>query len=316
MKKHLVVFLIFFLAQTSVYSTAQEIITKAYCRPSVGHMTIEDLKRDLLSNAKRVAVNEFFGEFITSFTKIDNFSLTEDKIRASSAGFIRIKGNPVYKNGSDFSETCVTIDAYVTKEDKEKLRPIKISKKYCDSDSNLTTRQLKNHVKEQAIIVALTEYDRKLEGQNKDRLLPLVHQVKNIESGFIPDTETYCSEFEGTIYPIEILSLAPDSNKPKEEPTKLIGKWETSSGKMTLKLSGKRVTGNYGGGKGEILGTLDGNILDGYWVEDSATERCSTPVNGRYYWGRIKMVFTKDKFTSSWGYCDGALSKSDWTGHR
>lgn len=46
-------------------------------------------------NAKRLAVGEFFGELITSFTKVENFILTEDTLTASSAGLVRVKEKPL-----------------------------------------------------------------------------------------------------------------------------------------------------------------------------------------------------------------------------
>ena len=157
--------------------------------------------------AKRLAVGEFFGEFISSYTKVEMFTLAEDRIVASSAGFVRIKGSPVFESGDSFGEVCVIIDAYVTQEDLDKFKPISITKKHCVSDPNLTASQIKKHAKEQAIITALIDYDRKLEARNKEDILPLIHNLKYLESGFIPGTESYCIKFQGVIYPIEIFAL-------------------------------------------------------------------------------------------------------------
>ncbi|NTV95964.1 MAG: hypothetical protein HGA75_11205, partial [Thiobacillus sp.] len=84
------------------------------------------------------------------------------------------------------------------------------------------------------------------------------------------------------------------------------GKWKTSEGEMTLNQAGRSVTGSYASDGGEIVGEMNGNVLDGYWIENGANERCATPRNGRYYWGRILWTFTGDRYSGTWGYCDKA----------
>ncbi|MCP4105400.1 MAG: hypothetical protein GY749_07675 [Desulfobacteraceae bacterium] len=84
----------------------------------------------------------------------------------------------------------------------------------------LTTRQLKEFAREQAIISALTDYDRKLKNHNEE-LVTLLHQIKYLETGFVPETETYCVKLEGVVYPIELLiasSIKPDSQDADKSP--------------------------------------------------------------------------------------------------
>ena len=96
MKKLVMSLFVLSLSFTSI-AFAQETIQKTCCMSAIGYKsTIDDLKKELLNNAKRDAVSELFGELIKSFTKVENFRLTEDKIMAASAGFVRIKGNPNY----------------------------------------------------------------------------------------------------------------------------------------------------------------------------------------------------------------------------
>ena len=81
MKKLLTLLFVLSLSSTSI-AFAQETIQKTYCMSSIGYKSnIDDLKKELLNNAKRDAVNELFGELIKSFTKVENFKLTEDKVK-------------------------------------------------------------------------------------------------------------------------------------------------------------------------------------------------------------------------------------------
>lgn len=97
-----------------------------------------------------------------------------------------------------------------------------------------------------------------------------------------------------------------------------MGVWDTSWGDLTLRQEGGRITGDYAEDNGEFYGKIDGEAYAGYWIEDDSNERCSTAKNGRYYWGRFVITFDFDagKFTTEWGYCDGELSRSDWSGTR
>ena len=108
---------------------------------SIGYTrTLEDLKSELLIRVKALAVNEIFGEMVTPFSKMTDFSLTEDSISAYTSGFIRIQGNPLYESGKNLGDICATINAYATQEDKNKLNPLRISNKQCAADSDLTTK--------------------------------------------------------------------------------------------------------------------------------------------------------------------------------
>ena len=205
----LVSLVLLFSLLAAPYSLAQEIVDKTYCMSAIGYRSgPDDLRQELLLNAKRLAVNELFGEMITSMSRVENFTLTEDMINAYSSGFVRLSGDPVYANGRNFGEVCVTAKAYVTAEDRKKLEPIRISKKRCYSNAEMSTIELKQHTKDLAIITALQEYEPKLKGINKDKLLTLVRKVKFTQAGFIPDTETYCAVFEGVLLPIEAVAVA------------------------------------------------------------------------------------------------------------
>ena len=209
MKKLLTLLFVLSLSFTSV-TFAQETIQKTYCMSSIGYKsTIDDLKKELLNNAKRDAVNELFGELIKSFTKVENFKLTEDKIRASSAGFVRIKGNPAYYQGKNLGELCVRIEAYAKDEDFEKFKPKILTKKSCVAEGDVKT--IKGRTQEKAKLEALIDYDQTLQKYPPKHILPLLHEIKFLESGFISSTSVYCVKVRGLVYPIEIAALTEPS---------------------------------------------------------------------------------------------------------
>ena len=183
------------------------VVKKTYCTQAINYASIDDLKRDLLINAKRLAVNEIFGELISASTAVENFVLTSDQIRVSSLGLIRIEGEVDYYNGENFAETCITIVSYTTEQDREKFEPMQRTKRHCVTDPDLTTREIKEAAREEAVFQALFDYDRKLEKLPEDEILHLMQRINYVDSGFIPETETYCTTVEGYVTPIEVIAL-------------------------------------------------------------------------------------------------------------
>jgi len=186
---------------------ANTTVEKIFCQSAIGFKSEDELRSDLLLEVKRSAVNELFGELISVSSEAENFVVTSDQIRASSVGFIRIDGNPSYYNGVGFAQVCIKIKAYSTEQDKAKFAPVEIINRHCVTDSTKTMRQLADFAKEEVIIDALTKRDRRLSAVSRDELLRLVQQVEFIESGLVPDTETYCVKMRGLVTPIEIITL-------------------------------------------------------------------------------------------------------------
>jgi len=91
------------------------------------------------------------------------------------------------------------------------------------------------------------------------------------------------------------------------------GTYDSTEGLLKLRQQGDRVVGHYNKDNGELTGVLYDRTLDGFWIEDNSGRRCSTPKNGRYYWGRISLEFTGDGFTGQWGYCNDAPT-NPWNG--
>jgi hypothetical protein len=97
----------------------------------------------------------------------------------------------------------------------------------------------------------------------------------------------------------------------------IAGKWRTSEGELTLVQSGPSVKGSYTSDGGEIVGEMNGNVLEGYWIENGSAERCATAKNGRHHWGRIRWTFEGGRFSGSWSYCDNPVAGGGgWSGDR
>jgi len=86
------IILIFLMLLSSLPSSAlaaDDTVEKTDCKLAIGYDSMDTLKADLLLSAKRVAVNELFGELITAATAVEDFVVTSDQIRASSLGLVR-----------------------------------------------------------------------------------------------------------------------------------------------------------------------------------------------------------------------------------
>lgn len=101
--------------------------------------------------------------------------------------------------------------------------------------------------------------------------------------------------------------------KPLPDPIRGTSIWNLDGKRLTLRADSNGVTGSYTEDNGRLSGTISGNILDGYWGEDSSGQRCSSQRLGTYYWGRIRFVFDGPRFIGHWGYCD-ATPTSAWNG--
>ncbi len=98
------------------------------------------------------------------------------------------------------------------------------------------------------------------------------------------------------------------------------GLWNTSEGAMTFTHNGTSVTALYSQDNGHITATLAGNTLEGIWMENGSNQRCSTPRTNKdgqttYHWGGIRLTFSGDTFSGSWGYCEQSTGHP-WTGSR
>lgn len=186
---------------------AAQTVEKTYCAYAYSYSDAEAIKTDLLTNAKRQAVNQIFGELISASTAVENFVITRDQIQASSLGYVRIEGDPEYFNGVNLGEVCVKVRAYVTPDDRAKFTPELISKRFCFSNQDLTADKLASFVKEEAAVQALVDYNGSLAGVKRELLLGLLQKVTYLESDFLSGTTTYCASLEGYVTPVEVTAL-------------------------------------------------------------------------------------------------------------
>lgn len=210
------IFIIFSLLFTSLPLPAlatDDTVEKTNCKLAIGYDSMDELKADLLLSAKRLAVNELFGELITAATAVEDFVVTSDQIRTSSLGLVR-EDEIHYYNGDNLGEVCIIVSVYTTEEDRKQFVPVILNKRNCVSNPDMTNRELRKFAEEEAIIKALVEYNRKLEGQEREKLLNLMQRVTFLESGLLPDTDSYCVRVEGYVTPIEAASLLEVSPKP------------------------------------------------------------------------------------------------------
>lgn len=199
------------LIPASAYAQEADSVTKTYCTSAAGYADVDTMKADLLANAKRLVVNELFGELIAASTEVKDMVVTGDQIRASSLGFVRTSGDADFYNGENFAEICVTIEGYVTAEDLALFEPVSLTNRHCVTDADKTTAQLTAFAREEVIVQALYDYDRTLASMNRDAVLQLMQRVEYSESGFVRDTETYCVQVEGSVVPIEIAAFVESS---------------------------------------------------------------------------------------------------------
>ena len=110
-----------------------------------------------------------------------------------------------------------------------------------------------------------------------------------------------------------------DYNQPSQQVSpsqvNIAGSWKSTEGVVTLVQQGSAVRGSYSQDNGAIMGQLQGNILNGYWIESKSSKRCARTLNGSFYWGRIQWRFSGDQFYGFWGYCE-AQPGNKWNGKR
>jgi hypothetical protein len=86
------------------------------------------------------------------------------------------------------------------------------------------------------------------------------------------------------------------------------GVWNTTYGEMILRQSGRRVTGTYTFGKGEIEGTVIGDTLRFHWIERET---------GSAGPGEFTLSKDGESFSGPWGYDSQPDSPpGEWTGQR
>jgi hypothetical protein len=177
-------------------------------------------------NAKRAAVEELFGEFLMGYSAMADSVLLEDQILSSTVGYVRVAGTPQYKNHEgNLAEVCVSLEAFVTTEDRQKLEPVTLNNDRCLGDSSLSVQELEEVARDKAVIEALLDYDPRLEGQDENHLTRLMKNKDFSGSEYDTKTGAYCAVVTGEVLPIEITALlggvdvAPELPENGSKPT-------------------------------------------------------------------------------------------------
>lgn len=92
------------------------------------------------------------------------------------------------------------------------------------------------------------------------------------------------------------------------------GAWDTSWGEVWILPNGPGYEGTYTEDNGRFVLEFTDHVFEGYWAEDMADQRCSRPVLGSYYWGRLQLG-NSDRFPGFrmlWGYCDDGRVDKEW----
>lgn len=93
------------------------------------------------------------------------------------------------------------------------------------------------------------------------------------------------------------------------------GAYKTDHGKMNLMQVGADVEGTYA--HGSITGRMQGDVLEGWWAQQTSPQRCDTPRMETHHWGRVRFRFDAERkmFLGRFGYCETGPS-SPWNGTR
>lgn len=195
------------LFPTSVFAQEPQVVTKTACISAFSFGDEEAAKAELVADAKRLIVNELFGELISASTVVDNMAVTSEQIRATSLGFLRTQGNPLYANGEDFADVCVTLTGYVTAADLKLFEPTLLNNRLCASDPDLPASALREATRTEAALQALYAYEPQLLAGAPESVLTLLKRVDYAGSNFLPDSDIFCAEVAGEVYPIEVMAL-------------------------------------------------------------------------------------------------------------
>lgn len=109
---------------------------------------------------------------------------------------------------------------------------------------------------------------------------------------------------------------APQSAPARSSPNYVGYVYSTDFNDLTITdWTASSVAGRYEYAGGRIEGTLSGNTLTGYWMQESSPLSCGTKQGGTQHWGRITFTFSADRtsFTGKWSDCGDAPTKQ-WNG--
>jgi len=154
--------------------------------------TLSELKDIALQKAKLEAAKEIFGEFLLTETVMVNGKVQDDVVREKSGGVIHIKGEPKFKNGENFGDLQVTVEAYATDEEIQDVTPhfIRVNDfKY--TNSTIPAIELKAAARGAFIIEALSSKKPSIRNVSADIARQLALSVQIVKSAYDEESATY-----------------------------------------------------------------------------------------------------------------------------
>ena len=216
---------LFFIAcQGDISTPSQKLsVTKKVCINNEGYST-NQIKEKLLKEAKNSAIEEIFGSIISSTLKLSNGKITKNQIIQKSHGFVRIKGQPIFYNGNAFGESCVKIDAYITKKDYDlySFNEVKLNH-HCYNNPNLAVKLIKQKALESAYIelLRLKKPSINLDIQTSKKLL---HDVKIVNTNFDMSSGVYCFDISAKVSLLEVDEYSQNNRNYRTYPNKYYNK--------------------------------------------------------------------------------------------
>ena len=142
--------------------------------------------------------------------------------------------------------------------------------------------------------------------------------------------------FETAKLPVEIDVAPAAAPEPQVEPKltisqadgdafgkaqgRWVSEWERTQGGTQISTTTFDYYGNMASTPGPIVkfySADDNGKWDGYWVEESGSQRCDTKEDGSHYWGVVEFQFNEayNAFEGTWDFC-GDGKKWEWKGKR
>lgn len=88
-----------------------------------------------------------------------------------------------------------------------------------------------------------------------------------------------------------------------------------NSYQMTVEATTPEYRARYTQKKGSMAGQIQGDQVEGFWMQESSKQKCAMQKNGSSYWGGFRIAFTQSGYAGKWGYCTEPLTR-DMTGKR
>lgn len=147
-------------------------------------------------------------------------------------------------------------------------------------------------------------------------LTSLAALTRDTLTGQKATTDLICNTQQPKQLPQSLAKAFEGSFCPAPIAGNIAGVWNTTYGDMTFpNVSSGNLRAPYTGEKGTIIGNLSSSKLTGHWVEDASARKCTSQMEGSFYWGKMTFTFNSGftTFNGTWGYCEEAPARS-WTG--